>query len=88
MTETQRRPGVVRIVGPHYSVIERLDIGEGVFWPGKNDLPVGARVSFVQRLLQHGGYHPGVGTKVEFDIAIDNGRAKAVGVRPLDDNLI
>jgi hypothetical protein len=52
--DAQRRLGVVRVVGPHYAVIERADIGEGVFFPGRHDLPVGARVTFVQTMSERG----------------------------------
>jgi hypothetical protein len=46
-----RRLGVVRVVGPAYAVIERLDSGEAVFLPGKHDdLRVGRRVTFIQTM--------------------------------------
>jgi hypothetical protein len=54
LMEAPRRLGVVRVVGPQYAVIERADIGEGVFYPGKHDLPVGARVTFVQTMSVQG----------------------------------
>jgi len=52
--EAPRRVGIVRVIGPQYTIIERTDIGEGVFFPSRHDLPVGARVTFVQTMSERG----------------------------------
>ena len=54
MTQAPRRVGVVRVIGPHYAILERADSGEAVFFPGGHDLRVGQRVTFVHTFSDRG----------------------------------